>query len=704
MKKGDTNKLGTEKSPYLLQHAKNPVHWYPWSEEAFEKARDEDKPIFLSIGYSTCHWCHVMAEESFEDKEVAHLLNKGFISIKVDREERPDIDNVYMQFCQRMTGSGGWPLTIMMTHDKKPFYAGTYIPKEARFGRTGMVELLPRVIELWTQSKTDLVTAAEQITSALQQPPGESKDGKTEITEQHLKITYNQLARNYDSEYGGFSREPKFPSPHNLLFLLRFWNRTGDERVLEMVEKTLRKMRVGGLYDHIGFGFHRYSTDREWLLPHFEKMLYDQAMLAVAYIEAYQATGKNEYKTTAQEIFTYVLRDMTAPEGGFYSAEDADSEGEEGKFYTWSKSELQSILSKQEYKTVEAVYNINSEGNFKDQALGRKTGQNIIHKIDSDKKLADQLSVSVEKLKEQLESIRQKLFDTRNQRIRPHKDDKILTDWNGLMIAAFAMGARVFEEPQYSRAAEKAVSFILATLRDKEGRLLHRYRDKAAGIPANLDDFAFLVWGLIELYHTTFKPEYLDLASELNSQMLEHFEDHANGGLFFTADDSEELLIRQKEYYDGAIPSGNSVAFYNMIRLSRLIHEPDLEKKASMLIGVFSEGLASLPLGHTMMMTALNFSIGPAFEVVIKGEPDASETKEMIKALRKNYLPNIITLLNPEKSGVLDFNLDIPGEHALESVPEKKTKAYVCVNYTCKEPTASVSRMLELLKGEKKRK
>jgi uncharacterized protein YyaL (SSP411 family) len=645
-----------------------------------------------------------MAEESFEDKEVAHLLNKGFISIKVDREERPDIDNVYMQFCQRMTGSGGWPLTIMMTPDKKPFYAGTYIPKEARFGRTGMVELLPRVAELWAQSQTDLVTAAEQITSTLQQPPESPGGTEVEITDQNLKITYNQLARNYDSEYGGFSTEPKFPSPHNLLFLLRFWNRTGDERVLEMVEKTLRKMRQGGLYDHIGFGFHRYSTDREWLLPHFEKMLYDQAMLVLTYIETYQATGKNQYKTTANEILSYVLRDMTSSEGGFYSAEDADSEGEEGKFYTWSRSELQNVLSKEEFKTVEAVYNISSEGNFKDQALGRKTGQNILHKINSDKKLADQLSVSMEKLEEQLESVRQKLFNTRNKRIRPHKDDKILTDWNGLMIAAFAVGARVFEEPIYSEAAEKAASFILEALRDNDGRLMHRYRDKSAGISANLDDYAFFVWGLIELYQTTFKPEYLDLASELNSQMLEHFEDTANGGLFFTADDSEELLIRQKEYYDGAIPSGNSVAFYNMIRLSRLVHEPELEKKASKLIGAFSEGLSSLPLGHTMMMTALDFSIGPAFEVVIKGEPEAEETKEMIKALGSNYLPNIITLLNPVKSGVLDFNLDIPGEHALESGSEKKTKAYVCVNYTCKEPTASVSRMLELLKVEIKRK
>jgi len=419
------NRLASEKSPYLLQHADNPVDWYPWNDEAFEKARQEDKPIFLSIGYSTCHWCHVMAHESFEDAQVAKLMNDTFVSIKVDREERPDIDGIYMTVCQMMTGSGGWPLTIIMTPEKKPFFAATYIPKETRFGLTGMLDLIPKIQDVWTNRKIEVIESSEKITSTIQQlspgTPGEELNGHL------LSSAYEALSARFDPEYGGFGSAPKFPIPHNLLFLLRYWKTTHDKKALQMAEQTMQAMRRGGIYDHVGFGFHRYSTDREWLVPHFEKMLYDQAMLVMAYTETFQATGKPEYEQTAREIIAYVLRDMTVPEGAFYSAEDADSEGKEGKFYVWTEDEIRQVLGDRANPVIE-LFNITKEGNFEEESYRRKTGQNILH-----------LKVSLpEESASQWETDRQKLFAYREERFHPHKDDKILTDWNGLMIAALA--------------------------------------------------------------------------------------------------------------------------------------------------------------------------------------------------------------------------------------------------------------------------
>ncbi|MFW9897624.1 MAG: thioredoxin domain-containing protein, partial [Candidatus Thorarchaeota archaeon] len=453
-REAEFNKLKSEKSPYLLQHAKNPVNWYPWGEEAFNKAKYEDKPIFLSIGYSTCHWCHVFAHESFEDQEVAKLMNEVFVSIKVDREERPDIDKIYMTVCQMMTGSGGWPLTIIMTPDRKPFFAGTYFPKETRFGRIGLIDLIKRIKELWKNQKSELIDSANQITFRLQNIDQESPgDLFTEIT---LKNAFRQLSIQFDYVNGGFGTRPKFPTPHNLIFLLRYWKRTGEEKALEMVEKTLLEMRKGGIFDHIGFGFHRYSTDSTWLVPHFEKMLYDQALIALVYIEAYQATKNDLYKHTTKEIFNYVLRDMISEEGGFYSAEDADSEGEEGKFYVWTKNELEQILESNEFDLAINTFNVKESGNYREEATQKKTRKNILYL----KNLPNKEKFAL------IEKIRLKLFKEREKRIHPHKDDKILTDWNGLLIAALAKGAQVLNDDHYLQIAKKSVNFILSKLRD----------------------------------------------------------------------------------------------------------------------------------------------------------------------------------------------------------------------------------------------
>ncbi|MFW9897596.1 MAG: thioredoxin domain-containing protein, partial [Candidatus Thorarchaeota archaeon] len=441
------NHLSNEKSPYLIQHSNNPVDWYPWGEEAFNKAKREDKPIFLSIGYSTCHWCHVMAHESFENYEVADLMNEVFVSIKVDREERPDIDKIYMTVCQMMTGSGGWPLTIIMTPDKKPFFAGTYFPKTTRFGRIGLIDLSNRIKILWNNQRVEIMNSANQITFNLtnidQESPGEK------LSEYSLKKAYDMLSKQYDEINGGFGNRPKFPTPHNLIFLLRYWKRTGEKKALDMVKGTLQAMRNGGIYDHIGFGFHRYSTDSSWLVPHFEKMLYDQALIAIAYIEAYQATKNPKYKQTAQEIFTYVIRDMRSLEGGFYSAEDADSEGEEGKFYVWSEQELENILETKELDLIKEIFNINKEGNYLDESTGKRTRKNILH-----------IKRTYEK--DILKSVKSKIFAEREKRIHPHKDDKILTDWNGLMIVALAKGAVAFRDNKYLKVAKKSIDFIFS--------------------------------------------------------------------------------------------------------------------------------------------------------------------------------------------------------------------------------------------------
>ena len=691
------NHLINETSPYLRQHVHNPVDWYPWGPEAFEKAQREDKPIFLSIGYSTCHWCHVMAHESFEHPEVARLMNETFVSIKVDREERPDIDNVYMSACQVMTGSGGWPLSIIMTPDKKPFFAATYIPREGRFGLIGMMELIPHIKELWTTRRGEALSLSNEIATVLQKT---SQDiSGEELDEAALEFAYEQLAKRFDGRNAGFSSAPKFPTPHNLLFLLRYWKRSGNKAALDMVKKTLQAMRCGGIYDHVGFGFHRYSTDSQWLVPHFEKMLYDQAMLAMAYTEAYQATGEEDYGRTAREIFTYILRDMTAPEGGFCSAEDADSEGEEGKFYLWTQEEVRQALgNNEEADFVARVFNIEKDGNFAEQATGRRSGVNILHLRKTLGELAFDLNPSQQDLPEHLELIRQKLFAYREKRVHPMKDDKILTDWNGLMIAALAKGAQAFDEPEYTEAACRAADFILGNMRKPDGRLLHRYRDGQAGVEANLDDYAFLVWGLIELYEAIFDARHLEVALELTRDMVRHFWDEDGGGLYLTPDDGESLFVRRKEIYDGAIPSGNSVAMLNLLRLGRMTATSDLEEKAARIGIAFSGSVKQLPSAHTQLMVALNFGIGPCYEVVIAGKAQAEDTKAMVKALRTRFLPNKVLLLNPgeRKSSKITKIAEFTKN---QSSIDGRATAYVCMNYNCKLPTTDIDKMLQLLNG-----
>jgi len=694
------NRLQYEKSPYLLQHADNPVDWYPWGTEAFEKARKENKPVFLSIGYSTCHWCHVMAHESFEDPEVARLMNETFVCVKVDREERPDVDNVYMTVCQMMTGGGGWPLTILMTPDKKPFMAATYIPRETRFGRMGMVELVPRVKALWATDRGSIVQSANQIAGTIRRASmngqGEALDATT------LKETYDLLARRFDRKHGGQGTAPKFPTPHHLMFLLRYHKRTGDPEPLAMAEKTLQAMRRGGIYDHIGFGFHRYATDEGWLVPHFEKMLYDQALLTIAYLEAYQATGKEEYAATAREILAYVLRDMTAPEGGFYSAEDADSEGVEGKFYLWSERELREVLAESDADLVVKAFNVEATGNFHEESTGQRTGSNILHLTRPLSELAVELGIEEPALRDRLEAARQKLFAHRQGRVHPHKDDKILTDWNGLMIAALARAAQVFDDPRYVEAANRSADFVLSRMRTTQGRLIHRYRDAQAALPAHVDDYAFMVWGLIELYETTFEPHRLRTAVELTGTLIEHFWDEEGGGFYFTADDGEALLVRQKEIYDGAVPSGNSVAMWNLLRLGRLTGNADLERRASTLCRAFSKIVRQLAGAYTQLMVAVDFAVGPAHEVVIAGRPGAEDTRAMLRALHRRFLPNAVVLFRPtdhsapqivQLAGFLEHHTSIDG----------KATAYVCANHSCNRPTTKIDEMLTLIEETRSR-
>ncbi len=685
------NRLIHEKSPYLLQHAYNPVDWYPWGAEAFEKAKKDNKPIFLSIGYSTCHWCHVMERESFEDPEVARLMNETFVSIKVDREERPDIDNIYMNVCQMLTGSGGWPLTIIMTPDKKPFFAATYIPKDDRFGQMGMLALAPRIKEMWETKHDDLVKSADQITANLRSlSPGTRGEDLGEST---LKTAYSQLSRRFDENNGGFGGAPKFPTAHNLLFLLRYWKRSGHATSLAMAEKTLQEMRRGGIYDHVGFGFHRYSTDSRWLVPHFEKMLYDQAMLAMAYTEAFQATGKEEYGKTAREILTYVSRDMTAPEGGFYSAEDADSEGQEGKCYLWTADEIRRVLNPEEADLVVKVFNVSRGGNFIEPQAHEATGENILHQAKPMRELAPELKVSGPELAKRLEAARQKLFAYREKRVHPHKDDKVLTDWNGLMIAAFAKAAQVFDEPQYAEAARRAAGFILKNMHTPQGRLLHRYRDGQAAVPANLDDYAFLTWGMIELYEASFDVRDLQTALDLTRELIQHFWDNSSGGFYFTADDSENLLVRQKEIYDGAVPSGNSVAMYNLVRLGRMTANADFEERSARIGRAFSKMVSQSPVAFTQLMVAVDFGVGPSYEVVIAGSSEAKDTREMLRALMTPFVPDKVVLLRPSEQADPEITRLAEFTKYQSSIDGKAT-AYVCLNFRCKLPTTEISKML----------
>lgn len=690
-----SNRLIREKSPYLLQHAHNPVDWHPWGEEAFRIAREANKPVFLSIGYSTCHWCHVMERESFEDSEVALLMNEAFVCIKVDREERPDIDAVYMAVCQMMTGSGGWPLTVLLTPEKKPFFAGTYFPRDSRYGRIGMLELIPRVQEYWSSRREEANRIGDEMVEALQKSAAPAAAG--ELGTRDLDEACRELAERFDRRNGGFSTAPKFPTPHHLFFLMRYYRRTGNAEALAMVETTLDRMRRGGIFDQIGFGFHRYSTDAQWLVPHFEKMLYDQALLAMAYTEAWQLTRKELYRKTAEEVLDYILRDMTSPLGGFYSAEDADSEGEEGKYYLWTEREVRDLLGPEADLALYA-WNIFESGNYREEASGHRCGANIPHLPKTLEQTARMRAMAFDEFSLRLESARKRLFDARERRVHPQKDDKILTDWNGLTIAALARAGHLFKRDDLSGAARRAADFILANLRTPGGNLLHRYRDGEAGLEAHLDDYSFLTWGLIELYETTFETRYLETALELTSRMIEQFQDEAGGGFFLTSNEGEPLPARLKIVYDGALPSGNSAAALNLLRLSRLTGKTDLERHAHRIGQAFSERIHPMPSAHTMLLTAVDFGLGPSAEIVIAAAPGAAETEALLDVLREVYFPGKVLLFRPEGPQAEDVIRLAPFLEKLHPI-SGKAAAYVCSGYACQQPVTDPDALKELLRN-----
>jgi uncharacterized protein YyaL (SSP411 family) len=552
------------------------------------------------------------------------------------------------------------------------------------------MDLIPQIQNLWQNERQRVSTSADDITAHLQST--KTMTSGASLNGDLLERTFTDLSRRFDPRKGGFNEAPKFPTPHNLFFLLRYYQRTKNDLALEMVEKTLVEMRRGGIYDHIGFGFHRYSTDENWLLPHFEKMLYDQAMLILAYSEAYQLTRKDEFAQTAREIITYVLRDMTSPDGGFYSAEDADSDGEEGKFYVWEKSELETILQDADWFC--DLYNVKDAGNFIEEATRHKTGANILHLRESLDDFAQRRSVDVSELIHQTEKSRQRIFDIREQRIHPYKDDKILTDWNGLMIAALATAGRVLDEPDYTAAAEKALAFINKKLKTDDGTLLHRYRDGEAAIPAFIDDYAFLIWGLIELFQSTQNADYLAQALQLNTIFIDSFWDDKDGGFFSTPENGEQLLIRNKELYDGAIPSGNSVAMYNLIRLARFTGDSNFEDMADQLGRAFSTSVLRQPSAYTFLMCALDFAAGPSFEIVIVGDQKNGETKKILETLNRLYLPAKIVILKADNQSLINSYSDFITSY--QSIDNKPT-IYVCQKFACQLPTTDINTMLEQL-------
>ncbi len=655
------NRLIDEKSPYLLQHAYNPVNWFPWGPEAFEKAKREDKPVFLSIGYSTCHWCHVMVHESFEDEEVAEALNQDFVCIKVDKEERPDVDAVYMAVCQAMTGSGGWPLTVLMTAEQKPFFAGTYFPKYSRYSMPGVLDLLSAVAEQWRGDRERLLGVGNQVLEAIRERPGkpETQEPSKEVVGEAVSI----FLQSFDAKYGGFGHSPKFPTPHNLLFLLRCYHFDEDERPLSMVEKTLEQMYRGGICDHIGYGFSRYSTDEKWLVPHFEKMLYDNALLTVAYLEAFQVTGKDFYRTVSKQILEYVLREMTDGEGGFYCAQDADSEGEEGKYYVFTPEEIRSVLGAEDGAYFNQYFNITDSGNFECKSIPNRIG-----------------SPDFEREDKRIQALIPKVYAYRLKRTQLHKDDKILTSWNALMIAAFAKAYRILGNEDYLTAARRAAGYLLNHHTGSGGRLCVRSRDGDASGNGGIDDYAFFVWALLELYEATFEADYLEQALQFCQTMTDEFRDEENGGFYLTAKSAEALIYRPKETYDGAIPSGNSVAGYCLQKLARLTGRPELTELAARQTAFLASAVRDYPAGYSFALIALMSALYPGREIVcvLKSEEDLPELKAL---LRKKFLPDMeVLVINSESTKKIHKLAKFTKDYALKN---DKTTFYVCQNNAC---------------------
>jgi hypothetical protein len=692
-----TNRLANETSPYLLQHKHNPVDWHPWGEEALERARREDKPILLSIGYAACHWCHVMEHESFENEQIAAIMNEHFINIKVDREERPDLDEIYMNAVQMLTGSGGWPMTMFLTPDLKPFYGGTYFPPTDRYGRPGFPRVLLAVAEAYRERREAVAEQAERIVetlSRLEDPVPSGVEGMETPGQQLTPALLDQAAQNhrtrFDARYGGFGNAPKFPPSMGLSFLLRYWRRTKNQDILEMVELTLERMARGGMYDQLGGGFHRYSVDARWLVPHFEKMLYDNALLSVAYLEAYQAAQKPFYRRIARETLDYVLREMyNEKTGGFYSTQDADSEGVEGKFFVWTPDEVEALLDKEKADIFCEYYDITEHGNFEHK--------NILHVQTPADIFARKLKMDLAELEAILAEGKQKLFEARGKRIKPGLDDKILTSWNGLMIRSMAMGYQILGDERYRGAAEKSAEFILTALSGDNGRLLRTHRDGKSHLNAYLEDYSFFTAGLIALYFATFNLKWLKEAKRLTELMLELFWDEERGGLFFTSKDHESLILRSKSGYDGATPSGASMAIHSLLRLERLLNAPDLREKAETTLNVYYQQMESMPGGSAQLLCELDFLLSTPKEIAVIGRKDSDDAQSMLAVINKDFAPNkVVAFLDEAADDAAETRPLIPLLEGKTSI-DGKTTVYVCENYTCQAPTTDVGELERLL-------
>jgi uncharacterized protein len=707
-----TNQLAREKSPYLLQHAHNPVDWYPWGEEAFAKARQENKPIFLSVGYSTCHWCHVMAHESFENEEVAAVMNREFVNIKVDREERPDVDRVYMTFVQATTGSGGWPMSVWLTPDLKPFVGGTYFPPEERYGQPAFKKVLERIATAWKEDHNKIVEQGSKIVEALRESqsaaPGEGKiDGSV------LNAAYRQIDRSYDPKEGGFGNAPKFPRPVTLNFLTRFYARDpksdDGNHALDMALFTLRKMAAGGMHDHIGGGFHRYAVDRYWHVPHFEKMLYDQAQLAVAYLDAFQITKDKQYESVARDILDYVARDMTSKEGGFFSAEDADSpvvgidapnhKTAEGAFYVWTKKEIDDALG-DSAEVFDFHYGAQAHGNAPEGSDPHDEfrGKNILIERHTIPDTARHFKKSEEEIAKVLTESREKLFAIRSQRPRPHLDDKIIAAWNGLMISAFARAAQVINEPRYLEIATRSANFARTKLYDPSRKILYRsYREDRSNIEGFADDYAFVIQGLLDLYEASFDVEWLKFASDLQETQDRLFFDQKNGGYFSNSGRDETVFVRMKDDNDGAEPAASSIAALNLLRLSRIYDDPKTAERAKETTNAFATILLQFPSGMPQMLIAVENSLGKPRQIVIAGKKNSPETKALLKEVHRHFLPNTIVILADANEGQKYLGERNEAISAM-SLVEGKPAAYVCENFTCKAPVTDLKQLSDLLK------
>ncbi len=692
-----TNRLIGETSPYLRQHAHNPVDWYPWGPEALARARAEDRPILLSVGYSACHWCHVMAHESFEDPETAALMNELFVNVKVDREERPDIDAIYMEAVQAMTQHGGWPMTVFLTPDGKPFYGGTYFPPEPRYGMPGFRQLLLAIADAWRNRRRELELAGERLAELLQRTATLAPADVT-LTPALLEQARQGMLRSHDPVEGGFGTAPKFPQPMNLDFLLQTYLHTGDQATLRAVVLTLHKMAAGGIYDQLGGGFHRYSTDELWLVPHFEKMLYDNAQLARVYLHAWQVTGDALFRRIVEETLDYVRREMTSPEGGFYSTQDADSEGHEGKFFLWTPAEVKALLGEEDGRLFCACYGVTERGNFREGG----PGASILHVARPVEAVAHALGVSVERLTAVVERGRAILFAARERRVHPGRDEKILAEWNGLMIHAFAEAGVVLARPDYIAAAERAAGFVLAHMSQWQSeagdvRLWHTYKDGQARLNGYLEDYAAVALGLIALYQATFRLEWLQAARALAEVVLARFADEAGAGFFQTSDDHEQLIARRKDFVDNATPAGNSLAAELLLRLGKLLDRPDYTAAAVETLRLLAAAMAQQPLAFGRLLAALDFYLNPGHEIAIIGEPGAAETAALLAEVRQRYLPNSVVACAAAHDATAQATIPLlAGRAALAD----RATAYVCRNYACRLPVVEPTALAAQLAGK----